>query len=137
MKRIELSVDINMKMGLVTVAALCVAMFTGCATTQKIANKVGVGGSATPLSQVLKERDDLHKDLATVEIRQYFNRVESPTAAEVKVTQTGLMDDSVKSERTVYKFKNVEGEWKKTGELKEYQCHRGKNTKAFQTANCP
>jgi hypothetical protein len=46
------------------------------------------------LAQVLKERPDLRNELATVEIRQYFNTVESPTAAEVKVTETGLLDDS-------------------------------------------
>ena len=79
----------------------------------------------------------LRKELSTVEIRQYFNRVESPTAAEVKVTETGLMDDSVKSIRTVYRFKNVEGDWERTSTQKEFQCARGKNTKTFQTANCP
>ena len=114
---------------------LCVGILSGCATTQKIVQKVG--NSETPLAQVLKERSDLRKELSTVEIRQYFNRVESPTAAEVKVTETGLMDDSVKSIRTVYRFKNVEGDWERTSTQKEFQCARGKNTKTFQTANCP
>ena len=114
---------------------LCVGILSGCATTQKIVHKVG--NSETPLAQVLKERSDLRKELSTVEIRQYFNRVESPTAAEVKVTETGLMDDSVKSIRTVYRFKNVEGDWERTSTQKEFQCARGKNTKTFQTANCP
>ena len=114
---------------------LCVGILSGCATTQKIVHKVG--NSETPLAQVLKERSDLRKELSTVEIRQYFNRVESPTAAEVKVTETGLMDDPVKSIRTVYRFKNVEGDWERTSTQKEFQCARGKNTKTFQTANCP
>ena len=114
---------------------LCVGILSGCATTQKIVHKVG--NSETPLAQVLKERSDLRKELSTVEIRQYFNRVESPTAAEVKVTETGLMDDSVKSIRTVYRFKNVEGDWARTSTQKEFQCARGKNTKTFQTANFP
>lgn len=114
---------------------LCVGILSGCATTQKIVHKVG--NSETPLAQVLKERSDLRKELSTVEIRQYFNRVESPTAAEVKVTETGLLDDSVKSIRTVYRFKNVEGDWERTSTQKEFQCARGKNTKTFQTANCP
>ena len=114
---------------------LCVGILSGCATTQNIVHKVG--NSETPLAQVLKERSDLRKELSTVEIRQYFNRVESPTAAEVRVTETGLMDDSVKSIRTVYRFKNVEGDWERTSTQKEFQCARGKNTKTFQTANCP
>jgi hypothetical protein len=124
-----------MMLRLLAVSALCLSVFSGCAAAQKIAHKDG--SSDTPLAQVLKERPDLRKELATVEIRQYFNRVESPTAAEVKVTETGLMDDSVRSVRTIYRFKNVEGDWEHTSTQKEYQCQRGKNTKAFQTAVCP
>ena len=124
-----------MMLRLLAVSALCLSVLSGCAAAQKIAHKGG--GSDTPLAQVLKERPDLRKELATVEIRQYFNRVESPTAAEVKVTETGLMDDSVRSVRTIYRFKNVEGDWERTSTQKEYQCQRGKNTKAFQTAVCP
>ena len=116
-------------------SALCVGILSGCATTQKIVHKVG--NTDTPLAQVLKERSDLRKELSTVEIRQYFNSVESPTAAEVKVTETGLMDDSVRSVRTIYRFKHVEGDWERTSTQKEYQCQRGKNTKTFQTAKCP
>jgi hypothetical protein len=101
---------------------------------KELVNKVG--SSDTPLAQVLKERPDLRNELATVEIRQYFNTVESPTAAEVKVTETGLLDDSVKSVRTVYNFKLVDGDWEKTATKTSYQCARGKNTKNFQTAKC-
>ena len=119
---------------LIAVSALCMGMLAGCATTQKIVSKVG--SSATPLDQVLKERPDLRKELATVEIRQYFNRVESPNAGQVKVTETGLMDDSVKSVRTIYSFKLVDGDWKKIDTEKSYQCMRSKNTKAFQKAKC-
>lgn len=95
---------------LILASAVCVGLLSGCATTKELVNKVG--SSDTPLAQVLKERPDLRNELATVEIRQYFNTVESPTAAEVKVTETGLLDDSVKSVRTVYNFKLVDGDWK-------------------------
>ena len=95
------------------------------------------GGSDTPIAQVLNERSDLRKNLSTVELRQYFNQVENPTAAEVKLTETGLMDDSVKSIRSIYRFKNVDGQWQRIDKTQEYQCLRGKNTKTFQTAKCP
>ena len=116
-------------------SALGLITLSGCATTQTLMNKVG--SSDTPLAQVLNERHDLRKSLATVDIRQYFNRVESPTAAEVKLTETGLLDDSVRSIRTVYSFKNVDGQWKRVDTQKEYQCLRGQNTKTFQKAKCP
>ena len=119
---------------LFSVSILCLGTLAGCTTTQNLVNKVS--GGSTPLSQVLDERPDLRKNLATVELRQYFNRVENPTVAEVKVTETGLMDDSVRSIRTVYSFKNVDGQWKRVDTQKDYQCYRGKNTKTFQKGKC-
>ncbi|MDM1300620.1 MULTISPECIES: hypothetical protein [Acinetobacter] len=116
-------------------AGLAIAV-TGCTTTQNIVSKV-TPSAETPLAQVLKERPDLRKQLATVELRQFFNNVESPTAAQVKVTETGLMDDSVRSIRTIYSFKLVNGDWEKVKTEKSYQCLRGKNTKTFQKAVCP
>lgn len=116
-------------------AGLAIAV-TGCATTQNIVSKV-TPSAETPLAQVLKERPDLRKQLATVELRQFFNNVESPTAAQVKVTETGLMDDSVRSIRTIYSFKLVDGDWEKVKTEKAYQCLRGKNTKSFQSQLCP
>lgn len=121
---------------LLSASVICLGLMSGCATTQKLASKVNIGSSGTPLQQVLKERPDLRKNSATVEIRQYFNSAESPTAAQVKVTETGLKDDSVRSIRTTYSFKNVDGDWKKTGTQAEYQCMRSKNTKSFQKAKC-
>lgn len=119
---------------LLSLSALSIGLLAGCSATQNLMNKVG--SSETPLAQVLNERSDLRKNLSTVEIRQYFNQIESPTAAEVKVTETGLMDDSVRSIRSVYRFKNVAGDWKRIDVQKEYQCARGKNTKNFQTKLC-
>lgn len=53
------------------------------------------------------------------------------------MTETGLMDDSVRSIRTIYSFKLVDGDWEKVKTEKSYQCLRGKNTKTFQKAVCP
>ena len=121
---------------LICLSLLSTLVFTGCATTQKLVSQVS-GGSDTPIAQVLNERSDLRKNLSTVELRQYFNQVENPTVAEVKLTETGLMDDSVKSIRSIYRFKNVDGQWQRIDKTQEYQCLRGKNTKTFQTALCP
>ena len=111
----------------------CFAL-TSCATTQNLVNKVS--GSETPLAQVLKERPDWRKNLATVEIRQFFNRVESPTVGQVKVTETNLLDDSVRSVRTIYSFKQIKEDWTLVGTEKSYQCTRGKNTQSFQKSKC-
>lgn len=119
---------------LVAASAMCLGVLSGCATTQNLVHKVS--GSETPLAQVLKERSDLRKNLATVEIRQFFNSVESPTVGQVKVTETNLLDDSVRSIRTIYSFKNVNEDWTLVGTEKSYQCMRGKNTQSFQKHKC-
>ena len=119
----------------VTVLGLGV-MMSGCTTTQQVIAKVQ-SSSDTPLDQVLKMRPDLRNELATVEIRQFFNHVESPTVGQVKVTETGLMDDSVRSIQTIYHFKKEEKNWKMHNTEKFYQCARGSNTKTFQKAVCP
>lgn len=119
----------------VTILGLGV-MTSGCTTTQKVIAKVQ-SSSDTPLDQVLKMRPDLREELATVEIRQFFNRIESPTVGQVKVTETGLMDDSVRSIQTIYHFRKEEKNWKMHNTEKFYQCARGANTKTFQKAVCP
>ncbi|CAM9097241.1 hypothetical protein [Acinetobacter pseudolwoffii] len=111
-------------------------MMSGCTTTQQVIAKVQ-SSSDTPLDQVLKMRPDLRNELATVEIRQFFNNVESPTVGQVKVTETGLLDDSVKSVQTIYHFKKEQKSWKMHNAEKLYQCARGSNTRNFQKAVCP
>ena len=122
-------------MKIITALGLVSLTMTGCATTKNVISKVH--GNDTPLEQALKLHPELRKELATVELRQYFNRVESPTAAEVKITQTGLMDDSVTVNRFIYSFKLNDGKWEQVNKKTEYKCARGKNTKTFQAGLCP
>lgn len=124
-----------MMMKIMTTVGLVSMMLTGCATTKNVISKVH--GNDTPLEQVLKLHPELRNELVTVELRQYFNRAEAPTVAEVKVTQTGLMDDSIAAERFIYSFKLNDGKWQQVNKKTEYKCGRGKNTKSFQTALCP
>jgi hypothetical protein len=125
----------NFRLSSLAILAVTV-LATGCATTQNVISQIHPSSSNTPLEQVLKERSDLVHELATVEIRQYFNTVESPTLAEVKVTQTGLMDDSIAAKRTIYNFKLDGGKWVQVNKTNDHRCLRGKNTKDFQKENC-
>ena len=119
---------------------LCSVVLSGCVSTQDLAvPKVVEPPYETPLDQILKERPELRENLATVEIRQYFNNVEAPTVAEVKVTETGLLDDSLRSIRTIYSFRDISGRWARVDTREEYQCKRGKTKKSknFQKTKCP
>ena len=80
----------NFRLSSLAIVAVTV-LATGCATTQNVISQIHPSSSNTPLEQVLKERSDLVHELATVEIRQYFNTVESPTLAEEKVKNNCLM----------------------------------------------
>ena len=106
-------------------------MGSGCTTTQQVIAKVQ-SSSDTPLEQVLKLRPDLRKELATVELRQFFNKAETPTIGQVKVTETRLKDDSVRSVQTIYYFsrKTGAGSWIILTDY--YRCMRGVNTKTFR-----
>ena len=112
---------------------------TACATTENLMYKAKgvVHASSTPLEQVLKTQPNLASELNALEIRQVFNRVESPTAAQVTVLESGLMDDSVSAIRTTYQFKLIDEQWNLVDKKSVYKCSRGKNTKTFQTAVCP
>lgn len=115
-------------LGVASVIAL-----SGCATTQKLLPR----SAETPMAQILKLKPELKDNLVTTEIRQYFNRVENPTVGVVKVTETNLMDDSIRSIRTTYNFKWMDEKWVMANAKQEYQCHRAKSKTQFQTAKCP
>ena len=108
---------------------------TGYATTENIIAKVHTPD--TPLEQVLKLRPELRNEMATVELRQFFNNPESPTAGQVKVTETGLKDDSVKAIQTIYHFKLDGRQWELVNTQKMYQCTRSRDSKKFQQEPCP
>lgn len=91
----------------------------------------------TPLQQLHRLQPDLSTELNQVSIQQVFNRVESPTAAQVTVIQSGLMDDSIDAIRTVYQFKREDtGHWALKQTETSYKCQRGNNKKLFETKPC-
>ena len=106
-------------MRILILAALLGAMsLTGCSTLQSLYPKskkdqtvteqslprVVDSGALTPFAQLLKHEPDLVQELNHVSIQQVFNRIESPTAAQITVIQSGLMDDSVSAIPTVDQF---------------------------------
>jgi hypothetical protein len=111
-------------------------LLSACATSQTPVVQSSPVQATTPLQQVLKAQPNLLREEAMVEIRQVFNRKEAPTAAEIVVLEAGLMDDSVNAIRTVYQFKLAEKGWTLVDQKASYKCHRGKNTKTFQTELC-
>ncbi len=101
------------------------------ASTEKISS------SDTPLQQLFKLQPELAESLNSVSIQQVFNRAESPTAAQLTVVNSNLLDDSVFAIRTVYQFKNQAESWSLIKTETSFKCQRGPNTKTFQDKVCP
>ncbi|WP_347455498.1 hypothetical protein [Acinetobacter thermotolerans] len=117
------------------ILTLGVAVTGGCATTQDAI--LQLRAPDTPLEQVLRLRPELREQIATVELRQFFNSPEAPTAGQVKVTETGLKDDSVKAIQTIYHFRLDGRQWELVNTQKMYQCLRSSDQKKFQQKPCP
>lgn len=96
-----------------------------------------IASSNLPLAQILKIQPDLLNTTQQSSIQQVFNHLENPTAAQVTVIQSGLLDDSVRAIRIIYQFKKNEKQWFVVHVEKSYQCARGAVKQGFQTTLCP
>lgn len=92
--------------------------------------------STSPLAQILKLQPDLLDEVKQSSIQQVFNQNVNPTAAQVTVIQSGLMDDAVSATRTIYQFKKNHNQWFVVNAARSYQCARHSLSNEFQTALC-
>ncbi|AOA57160.1 hypothetical protein [Acinetobacter larvae] len=112
---------------------------TEVTTVQPAHNAQAVANQTTaldPLQQVMQQQQGLSDDVLGVSLALVYNRAEAPTAAQVTVTQTGLLDDSVSAIRTVYQFKKQDDAWQQLSKKESYQCARGAKSKGFQNELC-
>ena len=116
-----------------------VASLSGCNTSRELGQQVKSTFSradTTPLQMVWKAQPELKKLEHNLSIEQVFDRVEAPTVSRITVLQTGLADDSIAAQRTVYIFKRQNDAWKLQSQQLSFQCARGANKAKFQTAKC-
>lgn len=134
---IDLAMDQGIMFRLFVVSAMCFGILSGCATTHKIVEKIHIPHSSdTPMEQVIKAQPDILKNKNSMSVRQVFNNVEQPTAAQIAVIESNFQDDSVAAIRTDYVFKLVEDDWKLQETKKSYQCAREGSSKEFQKELC-
>ena len=132
---------------LMATALLCSLGLVGCNSIQGLYHKEEKNAAATtqtvvtsaqtPLQQLMQLQPELVTAVHPIAIQQVFNQAESPSAAQISVLQTGLLDDSVQAIRSVYQFKLQDGRWILKNTETSYQCQRGTNSKRFQKALCP
>ncbi|WP_171264655.1 hypothetical protein [Acinetobacter sp. ANC 4558] len=117
---------------------ISLSVLSGCVTTKALVSNISSKKSTikTPLEQILKAHPELQLELSNLDIRQVFNKVEGPTAAQVTIVQSNLLDDSITAIRTTYRFKLHQNIWQQLDTVTEFKCMRGKNITDFQKQYC-
>ncbi|AGA64805.1 hypothetical protein B488_08130 [Liberibacter crescens BT-1] len=69
-------------------------------------------------------------------IKQVVSGGESPTAATVTIKESGLRDDSVQAERSIFKLVLRDGQWVIDSRINQRSCYPGRGHKNFSTAPC-
>lgn len=72
----------------------------------------------------------------TVSITQRVNGGESPDKAEVTIEESGLLDDSVATEKTVFTLQLEQGKWQITDRVKTQQCRPDRGHQDFTDQPC-
>lgn len=92
---------------------------------------------ATPLQAVIAGNSFIDEEaLSTITLSQETNRNESPDLVKITLIQSGLLDDSVESIKTVYYLSKAENGWFITDKTRFQKCRRGNNTIDFTRRNC-
>ena len=120
----------------IALAALIVlGVLAGCKSQPRYPTQT-VQTDAIPLTQVLNIQPHLLYKLHTVDIRQYFDRMDNPRSAEVLVTRTDLDDRSILAIRTIYRFQLHQKKWMLVDQTNQFRCARAANTTIFQEEFC-
>lgn len=118
------------------------ALLTTLAIAQEDNSAEEAIGYRTPIQAILAENNFLdHEELSTITLTQKLNRVESPDAVMITLTESGLLDDSISAIRTTYIVKqSIQDEtpiWVIDEKFTEQKCQRGEEPHTFTSDLCP
>lgn len=119
--------------------SVLVASLSGCNTSRELGQHVKSKLSrddVAPLQMVWQAKPELKKLEHNLSLEQVFDRVEAPTVSRITVLQTGLADDSIAAQRTIYIFKRQNDVWKLQSTQLSFQCARGGSKAKFQSKKC-
>ncbi|OPA86353.1 hypothetical protein BFW87_25410 [Pseudomonas fluorescens] len=69
-------------------------------------------------------------------ITQHVSGGEFPTAAVITVEESGLLDDSISAQRTVFSMAYLEGRWVIERQTKAQKCYPGRGHQDFADKRC-
>lgn len=113
---------------LIALVAGCDGPASGASTT---------AAASYPAQVALKAMGEGFQESATnLRITQRVDGGEMPEKAEVTVEETGLMDDSVEAERTVFSLQFKDGQWTIAERVKTQRCRTGRGHQDFSSQPC-
>jgi len=90
-----------------------------------------------PVQVVLAAMGEGFQENATpLTVTQRVNGGEMPDKAEVTVEESGLLDDSIAAEKTVFSLQYSDGRWAITGKVKTHQCRPERGHQDFSAQPC-
>lgn len=117
------------------------ALLMSTSIAQDTATVETVTGYTTPLHAVFADNSfPDNQELSTITLSQTLNRVESPDAVMITLTESGLMDDSISAIRTTYivkqSIKDDAPVWTIDEKFTAQKCRRSEEPDAFTSDPC-
>lgn len=110
-----------------------VALISGCAdiTAEKTNN-------ANYPSQVALHAmgETFQNSASNLIITQQVNSGEFPDKAVVTIEASGMQDDSVSAEKTVFTMRHLDGKWQIVNRIKTQRCWPGRGHQEFSEQRC-
>lgn len=90
-----------------------------------------------PIQMALHEMGEHFQDnVSNLSVTQRVNSGESPDKATVTIEESGLLDDSVFAEKTVFTMRYQKEQWQIVNRVKVQQCWPGRGHQDFSEQPC-
>lgn len=127
--------DLTHSLASIFTACLLASLLTGC--NEKRPERDSFCGSATPLNLAVRAMGEgFQEEITPLTITQQVSGSESPDTATVTIEESGLFDDSIASEKTVFYLGKREGVWTLLSQKKLQRCQSGRGHQDFSDQPC-
>lgn len=79
---------------------------------------------------------DFQQEVYNMLIQQVLSGGGSPTTATVTIEQSGLLDDAVQAERSIFQLALRDGKWVIDSRVNQQRCYPDRGHQSFSTAPC-
>ena len=112
-------------------------LMSGCGNNTNVEQTNGVIKENYPLQVALDSMGEhFQSDVSNLNVIQHVNSVESPDKAVVTIEASGLMDDSVSAEKTVFTMVYQNDRWEIVNRVTTQRCWPGRGHQDFSAQPC-